>query len=165
MIISPMPLLFTEEMINLKSKKVTIPVVVKILIILSAILLFALLRKCLLQWLYCFPRDSLSNYPGTHWKCDNLEMEMFVDESGTISGNCEVDSVLIVLDATAHASTTYHSNYIECINRTDNTQSIYLHCFYRNVEDGVFYVIVDSSESTIDLDATTDFMPYKFEKQ
>ncbi len=165
MIISPMPLLFTKEMIHLKSKKATIPVAVKILIILGAILLFALIRKCLLQWVYCFPRDSLSNYPGTHWKCDKLEMELFVDESGKISGNCEIDSNLIVLDATSYASTTYHSNYIECINRADNTQSIYLHCFYRNVEDDVFYVIVDSTESTLDLNSVADIVPYKFEKQ
>lgn len=142
-----------------------IPVSVKILIVIFVILFILFHTYFFLFELYRFPRDSLANYPGTHWKCDKLEMEFFVDESGKISGICEVDSDLIVLDATAHASTTYHSNYIECINRADSTQRIYLHCFYKKIQDGVFYVIADSAEATLDLNVITDYIPYKFEKQ
>ena len=115
--------------------------------------------------LYRFPIDALSNYPDTEWKCDKLGLEMSVDESGKISGICTVDDESILLDVTAHTATTYHSNYMQCFNRADDAEVIFLNCFYRDINDGIFYVIVDSTGSTLDLNAVADIVPYRFEKQ
>ena len=149
----------------MERKKIRIPVFLKVLIVITAVFFFVKFSINFLNDLYRFPRDSLANYPCTEWKCDKLGMELFVDEDGNISGTCEIDSELISLDATAYKSTTWHSNYMECFNREDVAKMIYLHCFYRNIENGVLYVIVNSTDSTLDLNVATDYMLYKFEKQ
>lgn len=149
----------------MKRKKAKIPVGITILLI---IVIFVLLALCVLILPYVvlhFPSDSLTNYPGTEWKCDKLGIELVVDEYGNISGNREIESGVISLDVFAHSSTTWHTNYIICVNSADETQILYLDGYYSNIEDGVLYVTIYSKKTTVDLGAFAGWLPYKFVKQ
>ena len=147
----------------MKTAKAKLPVGLKILIIISVVLLCILLYGLVTYEVYHFPSDSLSNYPGTQWKCDKLGLELFVDEAGAVSGSYKDGSETISLDdVIARASTTFHSNYIQFFVQD---KTVFLHCFYTKIDDGVFYVIIDADESTLDLNVIPEIVPYKFEKQ
>lgn len=146
----------------MKSIKFRTTPVVKFLIAICYTVLLLFLVSCPIYQSYHFPRNTLSNYPSTHWQCEKLGLELYVDEDGNISGFLNTDSKVISLEVMDHSSTTFHSNYIHCIDSNSNIQMIYLHCFYKSIDDGKFYVIVESSKTTFDLPIIPDEIPYKF---
>ena len=149
-------------MIHLKSLKLQIPPALKVIIVVCYTVLLALLVSCSVYEVYHFPNDLIiSDYPSTHWQCDKLGLEFYVDDTGEISGFLDVGSEVVSLDVTARSATTSHSNYIRCVGNDSSGCILHLYCFYRNVDNGEFYVIVDSSETTLDLNVPPDEIPYK----
>lgn len=149
----------------MKGKKTNLPVGIKILLIILAAGLLVQGGYILIFFAYHYPSDSLTNYPGTEWRCDKLGIDLVVDDDGNITGSYETETGVISLNVIARSSTSWHTNYIVCVDSTDDTQIIYLHGFYRLVEDGLLYVTIYSKQTTVDMDAVTEWMPYKFVKR
>ena len=145
----------------MKGTKNKIPVGLKVFLIIFVVILCVVLLSLFMYDVYRFPRDAVSNYPGTHWKCDKLGLEFFVDDAGVVAGTYKDGFDLISLDVTTRLSTTFHSNYIQFFV---HDEQVYLHCFYSNMDDGMFYVTIDKEETTLDMHAITEIMPYKFTK-
>lgn len=141
-----------------KNARVSTPVLV-VIVVLGA-LLCVIVNSLSTIYVYHFHRNSLLDHPETQWKCEKLGVELVVSSEGKLSGTYNNGSDLIPLDVTNRIPST--NNHIECYA---GDELLYLHCFYENIDNGVFYVTVSSAESTIDIDAVLDEVPYTFVKQ
>ena len=138
--------------------KVSTPVLV--LIIVFGTLLCVLVNFFSAVNAYLVQSNSLSNYPNSHWKCEQLGVELFVNAKGKLSGTYTDGFDLIPLDVTNRNPS--FNNHIECYA---GDKLLYFDCFYENIDNGVFYVTISSSESTLCIDAIPDEVPYTFVKQ
>ena len=146
----------------MSTMKRKMPVALKVILIVAAVFLGKVLISLYIYEIYHFPMDALSNYPSTQWKCEKLGIELYVDDEGIITGYYDNGTDRISLDVTARSATTWHSNYIECLA---NDEVLYFHCFYKKVDSGIFYVVIESKETTLETDGIADIVPYKFVKQ
>ena len=145
----------------MKDTKIRIPVGVKVFLVIFVVVLCVILLYLYIFDLFRFPRDSISNYPNSHWKCDKLGLEFIVDDAGAVTGTYKDGDDLVSFDVTTRLSTTYHANYIQFFI---HDEQVYLNCFYKTMDDEIFYVIIDKEETTFDMQAITEVVPYKFEK-
>lgn len=145
----------------MKGIKNKIPVGLKVFLIIFVVVLFVVLLYLYIIDISRFPRVSISNYPNSHWKCDKLGLEFIVDDAGAVTGTYKDGDDLVSFDVTTRLSTTYHPNYIQFFV---HDEQVYLNCFYKNIDDEIFYVTIDKEETTLDMHAITEIIPYKFTK-
>ena len=128
--------------------------------IIIVVLLLCVVLYCLsIYEVFHFPRDSIANYPNTQWRCDELGLEVSVDKDGNVLCNYNKGSDCIALDVFAMSSTTWHSNFIVLSTEKGH---VYLHCFYSNIQNGIFYSKIEPDESTLDLSGVQINRLYKF---
>ncbi|MBO5868841.1 MAG: hypothetical protein J6Q54_08040 [Oscillospiraceae bacterium] len=146
-----------EEKENAKKTTVKNIILIVVIVIVAAISLGLFMFD-----LYRFPLDSLTNYPNTQWECDALGLSFFVDDAGNITGFLKDGTQVISLDVVSRSATTYHSNYIACSKPENDSEAIFLHCFYKQAESGIFYVTVAIWDSAFGTDVVKEIKPYKF---
>lgn len=152
-------------MSELDKERAKTPVRKRILAWIGIVVTMVILGVSLLLFITHYPSDSLSNYPNTCWTCEALELELYVDETGIITGVYKNGSEMILLEATARASTKACPNYIRCYDQVSRDEMIYILCYYANIDDGVFYGQVDSRIPTMEAKIGSDLVCFKFIKQ
>lgn len=145
----------------MKHRNAHISTPVLVFIIVLGTLLCVIVNALSTMYVYHSHRKSLRDHPDTRWKCEKLGIELVVNGKGKLSGTYNNGSDLIpFLEVAKRIPST--NSHIECYV---GDELLYLHCFYDNIDNGVFYVIICSVETTLDIDAVPDEVPYTFVKQ
>ena len=144
----------------MKHRNVRISTPALVFIIILGIHLCTIVYSLSTIYVYHLHRNSLSDHPNTKWKCEKLGVELVVNSKGKFSGTYNNGTELIPLEVANRIPTT--SCHLECYA---GDEMLYFHCFYEAIDNGVFYVTVSSVDSTLDIDAVPDEVPYTFVKQ
>ena len=144
----------------MKHRNVRISTPALVFIIILGTILYPIFYSLSALYVYHAPWPFPSDHPDTRWKCEKLGIELVVNGKGKLSGTYNNGSELIPLDVTTRIPTS--SPHIRCYV---GDELLHLHCFFENIENGVFYVTIGSAETTLDIDAVPDEVPYTFVKQ
>ena len=151
-----------EIAINDSNRKLNASQIIGIVCI--GIVIFTIILSVALYCISKFPSDCIRYYPNTHWRCEELELDFYVDAKGNVTGYFD-DAVLSEeYEVYTASSTKGTSNEIIIIlNSKYWDEKINLECFFQRVDKGVIYLVVHKWDASVfDLDKEVVIEKYVF---
>ena len=107
--------------------------------------------------------DSISNYPNTHWYCDELGLGLYVDSQGSVTASFDDDAIDVPYNVVESRFSKRFDNTLYFYLNDNSQDFVMMTCFYRNLANGEFSVTIkDWDTSIVDKDVTLKDYFYKF---